>query len=167
MSRHVRRWMRVTAAVLAAGIAAAPLASSAQEQDPGLDPCPNCGPGARGGPMHARPRGEGRMFDPSTVTTVQGAIESLQTRGGRRARGVHLTLAAGSEKLQVVVGPTFYLDQQPVKLAQGDTVEVKGSRTTWGGQPVLIAQEIRKGDQVLTLRDADGIPLWSRARPRP
>jgi hypothetical protein len=29
------------------------------------------------------------------------------------------------------------------------------------GQEVVIAREIKKGDQVLTLRDAKGFPMWS------
>jgi hypothetical protein len=102
------------------------------------------------------------MFDPKTVTTVQGDIVNIQADQGRRGQGVHLTLAVGSENLQVIVGPSFYLDEQSVRLVAGDKVEVKGSRSTWGGQPVLVAQEIRKGNDALTLRNADGVPLWAR-----
>lgn len=160
MNRLTGRWMGLAAAVLATGLTTAPLTSAAQEQQaPGA--CPGCGQRTGRGP-----RSGGRLFDPKTVTTVQGDIDAVQTREGRRARGVLLTLTVGSEKLQVVVGPSFYVDEQSVKLAQGDKVEVKGSRTTWGGQPVMIAQEIRKGDQVLSLRDSDGVPLWARARAR-
>lgn len=160
MNRDAKRLVTIAAAALAAGLVAAPLLGAAQaEQGPGR--CPGCAQGAGAGP-----RGGGRMYDPKTVTMVQGQIDAIQTGGGRRMHGVHLTMTVGSDKLQVVVGPSFYLDQQPVKLAQGDTVEVKGSRTTRGGQPVIIAQEIHKGDQVLALRDADGVPLWSRGRGR-
>jgi hypothetical protein len=40
-------------------------------------------------------------------------------------------------------------------------VEVRGSRVTMGGKPVIIAAEVRKGDAVLTLRDDQGVPMWS------
>ena len=141
----------------AAAALAIPAAALAQAADPGA--CPGgCmqGPGRGPGMRHGA-----HMWDPKAVTTVQGEIVSVDVNQGRRHQGVHLTLAVGSEKLPVVVGPSFYLDQQSVKLAQGDRVEVKGSRITRGDQAVLVAQEIRKGGEVLTLRDADGIPLWA------
>jgi hypothetical protein len=40
-------------------------------------------------------------------------------------------------------------------------IEVKGSRVTFEGKPALIAAEVRKGDEVLKLRDEAGMPLWS------
>ncbi len=146
---------------LAAAITlAVPAATLAQAAEPGACPggCAHEGRGPRG-------RHGPRMFDPKSVTTVQGDVVSVDTVEGRRGQGVHLTLAMGSEKLLVVLGPSFYLEQQPTKVTQGDRIEVKGSRITWGDQPVLVAQEIKKGSEVLTLRDAEGIPLWSpRAR---
>jgi hypothetical protein len=48
-----------------------------------------------------------------------------------------------------------------VTFAKGDTLKVVGSQVTMAGQEVVIAREITKGDQVLTLRDAKGFPLWS------
>ncbi len=152
MNRIVGTWTALAIAALATGSVAVPIVSLAEEQQPPAS-CQGCGQRAVAGGR--------RMFDPKSVTTLQGDVESVQTGGGRRGQGVFLTLATGSEKLQVVVGPSFYLEQQPMKLAQGDKVEVKGSRTTWSGRPVMIAQEIRKGDQVMILRDAEGVPQWS------
>jgi hypothetical protein len=48
-----------------------------------------------------------------------------------------------------------------VKIQPKDTVEVKGSRVTVQGQPALIAAEVKKGDEVLKLRDEAGIPMWA------
>ncbi|WP_421656575.1 hypothetical protein [Leptothermofonsia sp. ETS-13] len=42
-----------------------------------------------------------------------------------------------------------------------DAIEVRGSRITFDGQPILIAAEVKKGDQVLTWRDDAGIPVWA------
>lgn len=114
--------------------------------------CPGCG--RRGGPG-------ARMFDPSAVTTIKGEIVEIQRlERGRRHQGVHLTIAMGSERVGVYLGPDFYVDAQAVKLASGDTVEVKGARTVFDGQPVIIAQEVRRGGEVLQLRDESGVPLW-------
>jgi len=45
--------------------------------------------------------------------------------------------------------------------APGDKVEVTGSRITYEGQPTIIAGEVKKGEQVLKLRDAAGVPAWA------
>jgi hypothetical protein len=42
-------------------------------------------------------------------------------------------------------------------------VEVTGSRITYEGQPAIIAGEVKKGGQVLKLRDAAGVPAWAGA----
>lgn len=105
-----------------------------------------------------------RNFDPASVTTVEGEILDVQRPSGRAHEGVHVVLATGSEKLDVHLGPDSYVDKQTLKLAKGDRVEVKGSRTTVGGKPAMIAQEVKRGDERLVLRDAEGVPAWSRGR---
>jgi hypothetical protein len=132
----------------------APLGALAQGQGSGRT-CPGRGQGPGRG---------GRMFDARSTTMVQGDVVRIEAGEGHRGQGVHLILAVGSENLEVMVGPSFFLDQQSLKLAQGDRIEVKGSRSTWEGSPALVAQEIRKGNEVLTLRDADGVPLWARGK---
>jgi hypothetical protein len=47
-----------------------------------------------------------------------------------------------------------------------DKIEVKGSRITFGGRPAMIAAEMKKGDEVLKLRDDSGFPVWSGWRRR-
>ncbi len=136
---------------------AVPVAVTAQGSASGPGPgCPDC-PGRRG----AGPGRAGRMFDPSTVTTIQGEIADVQRiERGRRHAGVHLVVAMGSDPIAVHLGPDFYLDGQALKLAKGDRIEVKGSRVTFGGKPAIIAQEVRRDGQVLALRDETGVPLW-------
>ena len=65
------------------------------------------------------------------------------------------------EALAVHVGPTAYLTEKGITLAKGDTLEILGSRVTIDEQPVVIARQIKKGDNTWTLRDASGRPLWS------
>jgi len=43
-------------------------------------------------------------------------------------------------------------------------VEVKGSRISIQGQPTIIACEVKKGNNVLKLRDDRGMPLWAGPR---
>ncbi len=141
--------------MILAGVLAVPVAAAAQAQA-GAGSCPGCtgfggpGPGTTGR----------RAFDPATVTTIQGQVLDVQRIVRGRREGVHLVVATGSEQLGVLLGPAFYVDAQPLKLAQGDQVEVTGSRTSFGGRPVVVAQEVRRGGEVLALRDASGVPLW-------
>lgn len=76
--------------------------------------------------------------------------------------GTHLVVSFDTETLTVHVGPSNYLVQQGFSFAAGDQVEVTGARIKFEGSDVLIAREIRKGDKVLTLRNSQGIPAWSR-----
>jgi hypothetical protein len=99
--------------------------------------------------------------------TIQGEILGVERiPRGRRGEGVHLVVATGSEELPVHLGPSSFVDQQSLKLAKGDRIEVKGSRITLDGKPALIAQEVRRGSESMALRDASGVPLWAGARAR-
>ncbi len=55
----------------------------------------------------------------------------------------------------------WYLDNQDVRIAAGDRVQIKGSRVTLHGKPAIIASEVKKGDDTIKLRDDTGFPAWS------
>jgi hypothetical protein len=104
-----------------------------------------------------------RMYNPATVETISGVIESLDkimpTKG--MSSGIHLVLKTDKESIAVHLGPEWYIERQDVRLEKGDRIEVKGSRITFEGKPVIIAAEIKKGDSVLVLRDSVGVPAWA------
>ena len=102
-----------------------------------------------------------RNYDPKTVETVQGkvlSVEKMQQRG----RGVHLMLQTDKETIAVHLGPSWYIDQQTPKIETNDTITVTGSRVTVDGKPAIIAVQVKKGDEILKLRDENGIPVWRR-----
>ena len=106
-----------------------------------------------------------RHYDPSTETTVQGSVTAVNTvTGMRRWTGLHLTVQSADKKYDVHVGPSTYVDSSGFKFAEGDQVEVVGSKVDVNGAPALIAREIRKDGKVLSLRDKQGFPLWSGGR---
>lgn len=43
---------------------------------------------------------------------------------------------------------------------------MKASKIAFGGKPALIAAQVKKGDEVLKLRDDAGFPVWSGWRRR-
>jgi hypothetical protein len=111
-------------------------------------------------------RGPGnRMYDPKTVETVEGTVASVEKAAspqGRGGQGVHLTLkTADNPGLGVRLGPAWYVDKQTLHIEANDAITVTGSRVTIGGKPVIIAAEIKKGADVLTLRDKNGVPAWA------
>lgn len=111
--------------------------------------------------------GMGRLYDPKTVEVLTGEVAKLHTAASPMA-GVanRLTLDLKTEKETVAVylGPEDYFKAQNFPLAPGDKIEVKGSRVTMSGQPVIIPNYIKKGDKTLNLWDAQGVPPWARSR---
>jgi hypothetical protein len=59
----------------------------------------------------------------------------------------------------VRLGPPRYLRRQGIEIKPGDEVEVTGAVRP-GGQRVLVAATVKVGDQVFTLRDAEGRGAW-------
>ena len=108
----------------------------------------------------AAQQGRQRRYDPATETTVTGTVEDVMqiTHPGRGGSGTHLRLKTETGVIEVHVGPTWYLESQKASFAKGDAVTVTGSKV--GG--AVIAREVKKGDAVLTLRDKQGVPKWSR-----
>jgi hypothetical protein len=110
----------------------------------------------------------GRLYDSKTVETVSGevvSVEKLTPMKGMCA-GVHLQLKTEKEAVSVHLGPAWFIENQDVKIDPKDKIEVKGSRVTLDGKPAIIAAEVRKGEEVLKLRDENGVPVWAGWRQR-
>jgi hypothetical protein len=104
-----------------------------------------------------------KMYDTKTVEIVTGeviAIDKITPTKGM-SYGVHLALKTQKETISIHLGPGWYLDNQDIKIKVKDKVEIKGSRITFEGKPAIIAAEVKKGDEVLKLRDENGVPVWS------
>jgi len=105
-------------------------------------------------------------YDPATETNVTGTVSEVTEQTDGRMAGVHLTLAVDSGMINVRLGPKQFLDSKQFTIEKGDRMEVTGSRIEVRGVSTIIAREIKKGDQTLTLRDKTGIPAWSQGRGR-
>ena len=143
------------------GILTLALAGLAWGQAAAPAPAPAPSPGAAG------PRGAARMYNPATVATLGGEVVGVKLRKPRRAAApggglMEIMLKTDKETVPVHLGPAWYLDQQNFKIAQGDRVEVTGSRVTRPRGTFIVAAEVKKGAQVLKLRDDQGLPLWPR-----
>ncbi len=103
------------------------------------------------------------MYDPKTEVTMTGTVDDILQRNCMgKQNGVHLLLKSESENVEVCVGPASFVQQKGFSFSKGDQLEVIGSRTKVRGKDVVIARQITKANQTLTLRDAQGVPAWSR-----
>ncbi len=104
-----------------------------------------------------------KFFDPKTIETISGEVVSAEKfvpfKG--MSYGVVLTIKTDKETLQAHFGPVWYVERLDVKLEKGDKLEIKGSKTTFLGKPVIIVSEFKKGDAVFVLRDSNGYPIWA------
>ena len=119
-----------------------------------------CGGGSGPG---SGPGGYGRMYDPAKAETVSGEVVSVEqvTPVRRMGMGIAITLKTGQGNLAVHLGPQWFIERQDIKIVPGDKVEIKGVKAVRGDQNIFIAGEVKKGSEILKLRDDAGIPVWA------
>ncbi len=107
--------------------------------------------------------GGGRLYDPATEVTLKGTVEDVQQHPGYgMGTGTHLMLKTAGGTLDVHVGPSDFVSNNGFTFAKGDQLEITGSKVKLNNTDVLLAREIKKDGKVLTLRNPQGIPQWSR-----
>lgn len=104
-----------------------------------------------------------RNYNTSTVETTSGTVANVEQTKPMKGMyyGIHIMVKTEKETLEVHLGPGWYIERLDTRIEKGDKLEVKGSRVTMAGKTVLIAQEVKKGDNILILRDNAGIPAWA------
>ena len=109
-----------------------------------------------------------RLYNPQAAETLVGKVTALNHIASKRAGKpdrVTMVLQTDRGAVKVHLGPTDYLCQQALQLAVGDQVEVKGVKLNRPRVNIFIAGEVRRGDQVLKLRDdATGRALWLKGK---
>jgi len=102
------------------------------------------------------------MYSPETTETISSEVVSVDKimRGKGTFYGVHLTVKTDKETLPVHLGPGWYIESQDTKIEPNDKVEIKGSRIIFNGKQAIIAYEVKKGEEILVLRDENGFPAW-------
>ncbi|MCC6444075.1 MAG: hypothetical protein IT210_11560 [Armatimonadetes bacterium] len=126
-------------------------------------------PASQASPVSRKQAGWGPLspwaaaWNPKAIARVKGKILSVDRLipGPKMQPGVGLTLASGSRKLTVHLGPRWYLAELNADFTPGEAVVVTGSKGRWQGQPVLFASSVRAGRQGYRLRAISGVPFWS------
>ena len=100
-------------------------------------------------------------YDPATETKLKGTVQELKfvpSTGGKPA--AYLVVKTGADTVEVFLGPKSFIDDMGATFKAGDQVEVTGSKVKQDGADLILAREVEKGDDKLTLRFKDGKPAW-------
>ena len=73
---------------------------------------------------------------------------------------ISVTVKTATERLEVRLGPKPYLEEHDFYLSRGDLIEITGIRFRDAGKVVVLANQVRKGGEALTLRGKFGRPAW-------
>lgn len=109
----------------------------------------------------------GRFYDPAKEQTISGQVVSIETSAPMPGMAPGMQMLVQTEdgrSTRVQVGPAWYLERQDLDIKENTRVQVSGARAEIDGQPVLMAREVQFDGQVITLRDAQGTPIWSSLR---
>jgi sporulation protein YlmC with PRC-barrel domain len=123
--------------------------------------------GYYGHSMQAGPGGEDpyeKIFDSKTIKTISGQVIKVdQVPEPGFGMEVRLTVFIDKKEiLPVYLGPAFYIvgSAQAKQFKIGDQVTVTGSQVTVRGELFILATTVKRGNEVLRLRDKDGNPEW-------
>jgi hypothetical protein len=100
-------------------------------------------------------------YDAATETKLKGAVQELKfvpPSGGKPVG--YLVVKSGADSVQVFLAPKSFLDDMGASFKAGDEVEVTGSKVKQDGTDLILAREVAKGNDTLTLRFKDGKPAW-------
>ena len=105
-----------------------------------------------------------RMYNPDSVETITGEVVSVDrfTSNRGRSQGMRMQIRTGNETVSVHLGPAWYWQNQGMTIEPNDRIQVQGSRVNMAGTPAIIAAQVQKGNQILRLRNENGVPVWSR-----
>ena len=100
-------------------------------------------------------------YDAATETKVKGVVAELKfvpPTGGKPV--AYLVMKSGQDTVEVFLCPKSFLDDMGAGFKPSDAVEVTGSKVKQDGAELILAREVVKGDDTLTLRFKDGKPAW-------
>ena len=106
-------------------------------------------------------KSHGFLYTPEKQEVISGEVISLEEPVRGWCHAVHMKVQ--TEKGPVVVHLTSqkYITDKHNTLEPKDAVQIKGSRSRYGDEEVLIAAEVKKGNYILRLWDDNGDPVLS------
>jgi hypothetical protein len=104
--------------------------------------------------------GQGNQtYDIGRETVVQGKVLQYTPASSVAPLGPHVTVQTSSGVVDVHLGSARLLEANNFSLASGDSVRIVGENVAYGTGSQFLARVIQKGNQVLAVRSARGLPL--------
>jgi hypothetical protein len=109
-----------------------------------------------------------RLFNVNEIVTIEGNVEAIEHAtpvwGPMRgpSYGLHLRIRTDENVRAVHIGPGWYMDKHKIAFHTKEKVKVTGSQVVFEGEDLIIAQEVVRDGNVLTIRDETGCPMWAR-----
>ncbi len=105
-----------------------------------------------------------KIFDSKTIKTISGRVIKVD-QVPEPGLGMEMRLTVFIDKkevLPVYLGPAFYIvgSEEAKHFKIGDQVTVTGSQVTVRDESFMLATTVKRGNEVLRLRDKDGNPEW-------
>lgn len=100
-------------------------------------------------------------YDAATETKLKGTVEELKLEPPTGGKPVaYLVIKSGEDKVKVFLGPKSFLDEMSITFVGGEDVQVTGCKVKQDGTDVILAREVVKSGDTVTLRFSDGKPAW-------
>ena len=100
-------------------------------------------------------------YDAAKEVKIKGTIEDIQEVEMGKEKHILLILKAADQSYDVCVCPPAFLKEFEMTFEKGQELNVVGAKATVGDKPVILAREVVRGNNTLTLRDKQGGPVWT------
>ncbi len=102
-------------------------------------------------------------YSPANEVTRAGTVEDVQEFQCpvTDERGMHVLLNTDQGKVLVHVATALFMRDHKITLQPGDRLQVTGAKIRYQGKEGMIARQIIRRDEVFTVRDTAGKPMWS------
>ena len=112
--------------------------------------------------MAQKTAAEGPKYDVDKEVTIKGAVEEIKEVPNPKGQiGIYLMVKTGGDILEVRLCPNSFLKEFEVAFKKGDQLTITGSKVRVDDKNVVLAREIELGNSKITLRDKQGVPVWT------
>lgn len=103
------------------------------------------------------------VYNPANETTAVGTVQEVQEFycPVTEDRGTHVVLKTDGGEMLVHVAISRFLRDHKFVINPGEKLQVAGAKIRFHGKEGMIAREIIRGDEIFTLRNTAGKPVWS------
>jgi hypothetical protein len=95
-------------------------------------------------------------YDKSSEVKIKGVVDDVITTNSN----VHVMLKTDKGIVNVMMAPEKFLKELEVTFAKGDPLQITGSQVMMGDVPLLLAREVNRNGDIMTMRDESGKGAW-------